>query len=205
MTEALLFDLGGVIYKHPKVVIPHILSMIFNQPEEKIDQEYQKYKNLFFAGKISPEKLLGALKEKFPTEKTIGELEKEWLYVYGRLAQPDEGIVQLLKDLNRKYKLYLFTNTTEMSDRYNRNTGIYDHFNDRFFSFKTGLVKPDPEAYHFLLSRASLEPEGCILIDDREENLKVAKTLGMKTILFDILKEDPEKLRLKLRKMGVVF
>lgn len=203
MIKAIVFDLGGVIYRHPKAVIPHVLSTIFNQPVEKIDKEYQKYKNLFFAGKISPEKLLGVLKEKFSIEKTIEELEKEWFDVYGRLAQPDEGIVQLLKDLKRKYKLYLFTNTTEMSDRYNRNTGIYDHFNDAFFSFKTGLVKPDPESYRFLLLQTSLEPEDCLLIDDKEENLKVAKDLGIKTILFDILKEDSEKLQLKLRKMGL--
>jgi len=203
MVKAILFDFGGVIYKHPKAVIPQVLSVIFNQPEEKIGKEYGKYKNQFFAGKISSEKLLDSLKQKFSTKKTIEELEKEWLRVYGELARPDEGILSLLNDLKGKYKLYLFTNTTKMSDRHNRRTGIYNYFDDLFCSFKIGLVKPDPKIYQFAISKIGIKPEECILIDDLEENLSPARNLGIKTLLFDVLKENPKKLGIELKKLGV--
>lgn len=204
MIKAILFDFGGVIYKHQGTIVPHVLAIIFNTNQEKINEEYQKYKNTLVAGKISTESLLLTLKKKFSTDKTIEELEKQWLSVYGELTKPDEGVLDLIRILKRKYKIYLFTNTNEMNDRYNKNTGIYNYFDEIFCSFKMGMAKPDLGVYQFVLAEITTNPEETVFIDNQEENLLPAKTLGMKTILFDVLKDELEKLKRELRNLGVI-
>jgi putative hydrolase of the HAD superfamily len=203
MVKAILFDFGGVIYRHPRSVIPRILAAIFNQPERIMAEECQQYKQLYFAGQISTRKLLQSLKAKFPINKDFLKLETEWLKVYQKLAQPDSQVLSLIKKLRGKYKIYLFTNTTEMSNRYNSRTGIYNYFDGLFCSFKTGKVKPNFEAYQFVLEKIRYQPAECLFIEDKPENLLPAQKLGMKTILFDVCKDKFKKLEDQLKNLGV--
>ena len=45
MYKAIIFDFGGIIYQHPKEVIPEVLARIYNQPIEITIREYGKYKD----------------------------------------------------------------------------------------------------------------------------------------------------------------
>jgi putative hydrolase of the HAD superfamily len=46
-------------------------------------------------------------------------------------------------------------------------------------SYEVGLVKPDPDIFHFILSQYQLEPGKTIFVDDRIENVAAAKNLGI--------------------------
>jgi FMN phosphatase YigB (HAD superfamily) len=46
-------------------------------------------------------------------------------------------------------------------------------------SFRTGHRKPAPEAYLGPARAYGIAPEGCLFIDDREENVAAARALGM--------------------------
>jgi putative hydrolase of the HAD superfamily len=45
-----------------------------------------------------------------------------------------------------------------------------------------GIRKPDPAIYHLVCARLSVEPDGCVFLDDLGVNLKPARELGMTTI-----------------------
>src|SRR5258708_16756931 len=143
MIKVVLFDFGGVIYQHPKEVIPEVLSKIYNQPLENTTKEYAKYKNDFFAGKINSDEVINSLSSSFKNDKSPEEVKSLWLKYYGELANANDKIIDLIKSLRQHYKVYLFTNTTEMSDLYNKKTGVYTLFDGVFKSFEMGLVKPD--------------------------------------------------------------
>ncbi len=55
MIKSILFDFGGVIYQHPKEVIPEVLSRIYRQPVEITIKEYGKYIDDYFTGRLSTE------------------------------------------------------------------------------------------------------------------------------------------------------
>ncbi len=53
------------------------------------------------------------------------------------------------------------------------------------FSYSVRLIKPDPAIYRCLIEKYDLSPEHCVFIDDLEENIEAAASLGFQTILFD--------------------
>lgn len=183
MIKAVLFDFGGVIYQHPKKVIPKVLSLIYNLPIETTINEYEKYKNDYFTGKLATEKLITSLSSAFRSNKSVDEVKRLWLKYYGQLAQANNEVLDLIKKLKTNYKIYLFSDTTEMSNLHNSQTGIYDFFDGLFFSYQTGFKKPDIRAYKNILQKTGFKASECLLIEDSEENLKPAKKMGMKTIL----------------------
>ncbi len=64
-------------------------------------------------------------------------------------------------------------------------------------SYKEKVIKPDPEIYMRLMKRYSLCENECIFIDDREENIKAARELGMNGIVFKD-KESADRAALKI-------
>ncbi len=61
MIKAVFFDFGGVIYEHPKAVIPEVVARIYNVPIEKANEEYQKYRIDYYLGKIPTDELITSL------------------------------------------------------------------------------------------------------------------------------------------------
>lgn len=66
-------------------------------------------------------------------------------------------------------------------------------------SSKVGLRKPDRRIYELALRRFKLQPEECVFVDDKEENLAPAAEMGMRTVLF----RNARQLKEELRKLGV--
>jgi HAD superfamily hydrolase (TIGR01509 family) len=53
-----------------------------------------------------------------------------------------------------------------------------------FVSCKTGLRKPDPEAYRHACRALGVEPAACLFVDDREINCAAAREQGMDAVRF---------------------
>lgn len=52
------------------------------------------------------------------------------------------------------------------------------------FSCNVGLLKPDPAFYRLMMRYYRLQPEECIFVDDRKENVEAAEKLGINGIVF---------------------
>lgn len=205
MIKAILFDFGGVIYEHPKEVIPEVIARIYSQPIEIAKKEYTRFKDDYYIGKIQTGKLLTSLSSIFKSKKSIGEIKDLWIRNYAAIAKPNKEVLKIIKKLHKTYKIFLFSNTTEMSHLHNSKTGIYDNFDGLFMSFKIGMKKPDKKIYEKILSKIDCKPEECIFIDDDPKNLEPAKLKGMTTILFNVLTDSPLELEEELRKLKVMI
>ena len=53
-----------------------------------------------------------------------------------------------------------------------------------FVSCLTGVRKPDPEAYLGAARALDVAAGGCLLVDDRPENIEAARSVGMRAVLF---------------------
>ena len=55
-----------------------------------------------------------------------------------------------------------------------------------FFSFREGIMKPDPQLWQIFFARTGLTPGQCLFIDDRLDNCEGAAGLGIQTERFRI-------------------
>jgi HAD superfamily hydrolase (TIGR01509 family) len=79
-------------------------------------------------------------------------------------------------------------------------TGLARYVPWSFVSCKTGVRKPDPEAYLGAARLLGVAPAECLFIDDRAVNCKSAEAVGMPSVLFS----DAASLRRELACRGVL-
>jgi putative hydrolase of the HAD superfamily len=72
------------------------------------------------------------------------------------------------------------------------------YFHHKVFSCEVGLVKPDPAIFQQCIQRAGVKPQDALFVDDREENVRAARTTGITAIQFQSVKQ----LRADLKRMG---
>ena len=61
---------------------------------------------------------------------------------------------------------------------------FWDVFDGIVISSRIKMVKPEIEIYEHLLNRYQLKPGDTVFIDDLQENLAAASSLGIQTIRF---------------------
>ena len=113
------------------------------------------------------------------------ELHKAYDSCAGIMGKYDytQGWIRSLKDAG--YRLYCITNFTPAGyEQCYDCISFVEKFDGCVFSFREGVVKPDPQIYRILLERYDLKAEECVFIDDTEENVRGAEKLGFKGIVF---------------------
>jgi putative hydrolase of the HAD superfamily len=76
------------------------------------------------------------------------------------------------------------TNTLEAHFRRHSDCGDYRLFDKVYASHLTGLIKPNPEFWRFILREEAARPEETFFTDDLAENIEAAQRLGIKAHLF---------------------
>lgn len=138
--------------------------------------EYEK-------GKLTYEEAMDAFISMDPA--IADELHKAYDSCSGIMGKYDytEGWIGELKEAG--YKLYCITNFTPAGyEQCYDCISFIEKFDGCVFSFREGIVKPDPEIYKTLLRRYNLKAEECVFIDDTEENVLSAEKLGLTGIVF---------------------
>ena len=137
----------------------------------------------FEKGKLSYDE---AMKGFIDTDPDIAdELRRAYESCVGIMGKYDytERWIDALKEAG--YKLYCITNFTPAGyEQCYDCISFIEKFDGCIFSFREGIVKPDPEIYKTLLNRYNLRAEECIFIDDTEENVLSAEKLGFAGIVF---------------------
>ena len=137
----------------------------------------------FEKGKLTQDEAMDAFISVDPG--IANELHKAYDVCSGIMGKYDytEGWIEMLKKAG--YKLYCITNFTPAGyEQCYDCISFIEKFDGCVFSFKEGIVKPDPEIYNTLLRRYDLKAEECVFIDDTEENVLSAEKLGFAGIVF---------------------
>lgn len=100
----------------------------------------------------------------------------------------------MLKQLRKKYKVYLLSNIYDRAWEHTLNqfekAGIstdecFDHL---FLSYEMGLAKPDPRIYQAVFEQTGIKPEETAYFDDAPENIKAGAALGLDARLVEMNK-----------------
>ncbi|MGN0347498.1 MAG: HAD family hydrolase [Lachnospiraceae bacterium] len=102
---------------------------------------------------------------------------------------------------SRDYEVYLLSNyPKEIWELHERE--IFDFTEELSGKVVSGfvqLIKPEEAIYRVLLDNYHLKPQECVFLDDREENVDMAISLGMKGIVFHSYEQAKEELEKTLK------
>ncbi len=128
------------------------------------------------------------------------ELREAFSDISGTIKMFDTSIPWLEELKEKGYRRLILSNLSAKTVREcAKDLEFFDHVDGGILSYRVGIIKPDPAIYELLIKRYGLIPENCVFIDDREENIETARSLGMHGIVFT----EREEVLKKLEEIGV--
>ena len=182
--KAIIFDLGAVILninyqntidKFTKLGVKNAATFYSKKIQTDLFNQIE-------TGMISSNEFLKAL-QKETNSANIKEVEKAWNAML--LDLPEERL-QLIKNLKKKYTIYLLSNTNAIHiDSFKKQLGnkkwlaFCKLFNKMYLSHEIGLRKPDGKIFEYILKVQKLKAEEVFFIDDSPQHIYVAKKVGI--------------------------
>jgi HAD superfamily hydrolase (TIGR01509 family) len=172
--KALIFDFYGVICSE-------IGSPWYKRPasEEYAAELKEKYDKPWNLDLISDDDFFSGIGQAvgLPREQA----RKEWTDA----IVINKPLLAFIRSLKGTYKIAICSNTPRKLFRQilaeNDLTSLFDVI---VASSEIGKIKPDPEIFRYTLSELDVLPQEAVFIDDREENVKAARTLGITGLVY---------------------
>ncbi|MEO7960040.1 MAG: HAD family phosphatase [Ginsengibacter sp.] len=188
-TEAIIFDLGGVIlnidYHLTQKAFEDIGVTDFNHMYSQANAD-KLFSNLE-KGKISETEFYRLLNERTGLQLSHAQIRNAW---NAMLLDFREDSLAFINSIKKKYRLFLLSNTNAI--HYNKFCEIYlekerfssfeSFFEKAWYSFEMGLRKPEDDCYESVLSKNGLNPQRTLFIDDSIQNVDTAARLGLRTV-----------------------
>jgi putative hydrolase of the HAD superfamily len=169
--EAVLLDLGGVIYEIDWTTTNRLLSI-----DEKLEwwtwPEYDSYER----GHLTTKEFQAAFEAKTSRRWEEADFTNA---IQKMVIHPLEGVEDLLKRI--KLPLFALSNTNQAHFDFFIHHSVMKLFKHIYTSFEFGFRKPQPEIYKKTLNAISLPASSILFVDDREENLIAAHQMGFMT------------------------
>lgn len=195
MTKNIIFDFGNVLVEYnikefmaKKGMSPEMIKRILKA------SIMGPYWDEFDRGAISEEEAIAGFLSIDP------EIEKELHIVFDNI----EGMLTMrdfatpwIKELKAAgYNIYYLSNYSKKAfDECADSVEFIKYMDGGIMSHQVLMVKPNPEIYKLLINKYDLNPEECVFIDDTPANVEVARSLGMKGIVFTTKDEADKEIK----------
>ena len=199
MIKAIIFDFGNVICKFNNNVYRDKIAKLTGKTNEdiKILINNSNILTRFETGLISNQDFFEELAKICGLKISYEELKE--IYSKDKFT-PVEGMTDLIKNLQKKYKIGLLSNTGSWDYDYILiSAPIVKTFDTITTSFGAKAMKPNPKIFEDALNKLNLKPEECVYTDDILEYVEAAKSLGINAFQFT----NTEKFIEDLEKLGI--
>jgi len=191
--KALIFDVGGVLslgkYTHPGIREHHLLGVhhyVASSLNIDLDAWFDAIDNVYsksIEGKIQKNKALKIIADNLNI--SVKRLKNLFTIAYKKHFKKNTELLYLIHKLkNNGYKIGILSDQWYLSKDALINKKDFADFNPIIVSCDVGMRKPNPKIYKLLIKKLKLKPLEILFTDNREWNLKAARKLGIKTILF---------------------
>lgn len=185
----LLFDIGGVLtINHTQEQLAAMMDGDTNRNDLKSFWLDSPAVRRFELGKCTPEQFSAAILAELRLNIKVDKFLKSFRNWANDI---DERASELLAALRKHYIVCCLSNSNEL--HWNKEKA--SHFHYAFFSHIIGSVKPDIEAFRYVLRRINLRPDEIYFFDDSKKNVETARSLGIDAYEIKGLDELTEKLR----------
>jgi len=187
----IIFDLGGVIINldnqrtedaFTSLGVKDFRSYFGHGHASSFFKEYE-------VGRLSDQQFIDSLRQLTGLSLSDEDIVDSWNALL--LDFPPERI-QLLKQLRKSYRLFLFSNTNALHlaalQKTYRDTfgggSLEDHFDKTYYSHLMGMRKPDRESFEYILKENQLNAEETMFVDDAIINVEGAEKVGLRGLFL---------------------
>ena len=180
-TDALLFDLGGVVIQIEFARVFEAWAVAAGVPSSQVnarfslDAGYEAHER----GELEAAAYCAHLRRLLGLDLADEHLLSGWNEIFvGEVP----GVGALLATLARSFPLYVFSNTNVAHRDFwrVRYAGLLGAFSQIFCSCDLGLRKPSPAAYLEVAKRIGIAPARIVFFDDHQANVLGAREAGLR-------------------------
>ncbi|WP_413284770.1 HAD family hydrolase [Vibrio sp. MA40-2] len=179
MFEVILFDLGRVVVDLGPSPIPerwlskHNSAQVEQWLSSHVGRQFEK-------GQITALEFVTQLKHQFMLSQSTDEIMDafvQWpIGIYPNL-------INVLTDLRVNYHLAVLSNTNELHfPRLIDEFAIAEYFDTIFVSHHMHKAKPDTEVFKHALQVLAVRADKILFLDDNQQNIQAAKSLGITSV-----------------------
>ena len=198
--RAVIFDMGGVIYRTDNPVQRTALAERLGLTREELD-------DIVFHNPVA-----------LRAERGEATVEEAWRKAARLLHRPvqeipeirrqffaddrvDFDLIAFIQKLRPHYTTALLSNTwiADLPRFLREDLQIPDTFDVVISSAQQNMRKPEPEIFRLALDLVKARPEEAVFVDDFARNTSAAAELGMHTIQFRTAQQTENELRVLLR------
>jgi putative hydrolase of the HAD superfamily len=179
-TEALLFDLGGVVFgidfesacshwaTHAGVPAETIKSRF------RVDQWYERHER----GEIGAAEYFDVLRDTLGITISDEQFAAGWNAIF---QEESAEVFELFQHLSARIPIYAFSNSNAIHQEFweRKYAKTLALFREVFVSCELGLRKPEAAAFRHVTACIGAEPEKVLFFDDTRENVDGARNIGM--------------------------
>jgi len=189
----IFFDLGGVLINLDKECCLNEFQQLGVQ---KIDEQIgHSFKSGLFLhleeGIITSEEFRNEIRKMTDKPVTDNEIDHAWNCF---LLDIPPAKLELLLKLRKNYRVFMLSNTNQIHFEhiklhdFNGKTGysIDDYFEKCYLSYELHLSKPDKAIFEAVLADSDALPQESLFLDDNQQNIETAQSLGFRTYLVDV-------------------
>ncbi|GAA0545268.1 HAD family phosphatase [Streptomyces mordarskii] len=181
-----LFDLFGVIARHQRPGALEKMAARCHTSADAFTTAYWTHRPPYDAGRHTASAywtdVLHALSRPVDAD-TIEELRLTDIDSWSRV---DDRMVTYVRTLRGRARVALLSNIpADHADAFLAAQPWLHDLDHMAFSGKIGAAKPDPAAFQHSVVALRAVPADFLFVDDREENVRAARTVGMNGHIFD--------------------
>ncbi len=196
--EVILFDLGNVILPFNHFQIAEKLSRFTEKEEFRDPRKIFSYLfdfqngavNPYEIGQLSTEEFFLSLKKELKLSLPFEEFKPIWNDIFWE----NLDVSEMVRSFKGKKRLGLLSNTNPLHFEYVLSKFPVVQLFDRWIlSHEVGFKKPAREIFERAIEWAGVSPDKILFIDDMENHVAVASSLGFRThhfISIPMLKEE---------------
>lgn len=193
--SAIVFDLGKVLIPFDYAPAINKLNQIEKGLGDRFIEFYKSnyhFHREFERGRISEDEFINKMLEVID-HKIDGETFKKY---YADIFSLNEDIIALLPELKKNYKMFLLSNTDSIHQKFGwQKYDFLKYFDKLILSHEVGSVKPEEKIYRAVESASGVSSAKHFFIDDIEDYVNAAISLGWGGVQFTGYKKLIEDLK----------
>ena len=176
--ELVAFDLGNVLCTVDEATPARKLAGLSGHPPGEVhDMVFgRRHKLLFESGQVSFEDHARQAIAELGLTMSVGDFTD----IYDSALIPSDAMFPLVSRIAETHRIALVSNTSEPHWEYAKKFLPFSaEFDPVIVSYAVNSMKPDPEFYESLFTRAGVAADRILFVDDLPVNIEAARKAGM--------------------------
>jgi putative hydrolase of the HAD superfamily len=197
MTEAVVFDYGGVISAFPPPSVREELAALAGVPVEKLNRADRLCRREYDRGRFDAAGYYHYLTEEAGVsagEETIARMARVDMDSWKNF---NPGTLEFMEEIKAKgFRLGILSNMPfDFLGWLKAELPVFPKVDIALFSCELALIKPEKRIYEILAERLGCGFENIVFFDDMRENIDAANALGIRGFVWKNVEEARSELR----------